>query len=109
MRHNLADSVIGFGTIREYPPTITSQYGDIDSGPVVFGHSTSATGFGLAASRIHNDEQLFTKLYSTAYLFGGPLDRGGERRHFTGGSVGDAVLVAMFTAQPLTSGEKEKN
>lgn len=101
MRETLADSVIGFGTIREYPPTVTAQSGDVDSGPVLFGHSTSATGFGLAASRIHGDEQLFSKLYSTACLFGGPTDIGDQRKFITGGLIGDAVMFAMLTAQPL--------
>jgi len=45
-----AGSHIGFGFVREYPSGINGR-GDIDSGPVIFGISPSATGFALATAR----------------------------------------------------------
>ena len=94
-----AMSVLGFGMMREYPAEHTGS-GDIDSGPVLFGVGVSATGFALAAARLHGDDALFTELYRTAELFGVPLGNA-ERRHFmSGGPLGNAILLAMTTATP---------
>ncbi len=94
-RHAL--DVLGFGMMREYPPGQRGD-GDIDSGPVLFGVGVSATGFSLAAARLHGDRQLFTELYRSVDLFGVPL-REGERRHFmSGGPLGNAILLAMTGA-----------
>jgi hypothetical protein len=90
-------SVLGFGMMREYPATHRGD-GDIDSGPVLLGVGVSATGFALAAARLHGDRQLFTELYRTADLFGVPL-RDDEGRHFmSGGPLGNAILLAMTGA-----------
>jgi hypothetical protein len=91
-------SFLGFGGVREYPPGTTGE-GDIDSGPVLFGVSVSATGFALAGARASGDRALFTELYRTADLFGVPVDLGGGRRFVTGGPLGNALLLAMLTAE----------
>ena len=104
VRRQLADRVMGFGVIREYPRGVTSEDGDIDSGPVVFGYGVSATGFGLAGSRIFGDKAQFNQLYSTAYLVGAPVDRGVGREFVMGGPLGNAIMFAMLTAQPLAEG-----
>ncbi len=90
---------LGFGGFREYPAGQDGE-GDIDSGPVVFGVSVSATGFGLAGARAAGDRALFTSLYRTADLFGVPVDRASGRRFATGGPLGNALLLAMLTAEP---------
>ncbi len=100
MRRELFGTVFGFGGIREYPRGATDGYGDIDSGPILFGYGTSATGFALAGARIHGDRQLFAKLYSTAYAAGAPLDRNGRRTFVTGGPLGNAIMLAMLTVTP---------
>jgi hypothetical protein len=94
-RHAL--SVLGFGVVREYPANQLGA-GDIDSGPVLWGVGVSATGFALAAARLHGDRQLYTELYRTVDLFGVPLgDRHG--RHFmSGGPLGNAIVLAMTGA-----------
>lgn len=90
-------SVLGFGMMREYPASRSGD-GDIDSGPVLFGVGVSATGFALAAARLHGDHQLFTELYRTVDLFGVPL-RDREGRHFmSGGPLGNAIILAMTGA-----------
>jgi len=99
VREHLRRDLLGFGAVREYPPGVDG-HGDIDSGPVVLGVSISATGFGLAASRIHGDAETFESLWSTAYLFGAPVDRDGTRSFALGGPLGDAMMFAVLTAQP---------
>ena len=105
VKRELTHTWIGFGCVREYPNTVRGGPGDIDSGPLVFGYSASATGFSLAGSRIHNDPALFSSLYSTAYLFGTPLDREKTRTFVSGGPLGNAILFAMLTAQPAQAVE----
>jgi hypothetical protein len=90
-------SLLGFGGIREYAPGQGGS-GDIDSGPVIFGVSISATGFALAGARASGDRALFEKLYRTTELFGVPVERGRARRFATGGPLGNALLLAMLTA-----------
>ena len=98
MKRELADSVLRFGVVHEYPAHIAGGYGDIDSGPVVFGIGFSATGFALAGARVHGDRALFARLYATAHLFGAPVARGDRRQWLTGGPLGDAIMLAVLTA-----------
>jgi hypothetical protein len=101
VQRHLAGSVLGFGAIREYSRSAQPGPGDIDSGPQVMGFGAAATGFGLAGARVHNDPETFSRLYSTAYLFGSPLNRESHRTFVSGGPLGNAILFAMLTAQPI--------
>jgi hypothetical protein len=94
-----AVNLLGFGMMREYPAGHVGS-GDIDSGPVLFGVGVSATGFALAAARLHRDDALFTRLYRTAELFGVPLGDSTSRHFMSGGPLGNAILLAMTTATP---------
>lgn len=92
-------SLLGFGYVNEYPHG-QSGHGDVDSGPVIFGISPSATGFLLGAARASGDHDTFASLYRTAHLMGTPTDWAGRRTYVTGGPVGNAILFAMLTARP---------
>lgn len=95
MRAHLVDRTLGFGTTREYP-TGEGGFGDVDSGPVIFGQGVSVTGFTLALARMHGDRDTFVATYATAALVGG---RSGG--HFAlGGPLGDGLLFAFTTALP---------
>jgi hypothetical protein len=100
VKRELAGTLIGFGGVREYPRGISGEYGDIDSGPIVFGFGLSSTGFAISGARISRDREMFGKLFRTAYASGAPTLTG-ERMHFvTGGALGDAIMLAMLTAPP---------
>ena len=100
LRTHLAGSILGFGYVDEY--TAGQQGGgDIDSGPLIFGMSPSGTGFTIATSRAFGDRSLYVSLARTAYLMGAPVTRGDERFFITGGPLGNAIMLAMFTAQPI--------
>lgn len=88
----------GFGGVREYPDGVRGG-GDIDSGPVILGVSVSGTAFGFAPLRALRDEGRFTALWRTAYLFGAPRARGGAWGFRTSGAMGDAILLAMMSAE----------
>lgn len=95
-------SFLGFAAIREYPRG-TRGLGDVDSGPVIFGVSVGATGFGLGAAMTSRDERLMRRLYRTTRLFGAPMPAGeGASAFASGGLLGNALLLAM-----LTAGEEE--
>ena len=99
-RDRCADSLLGFGYIDEYHIGSVRGPGDIDSGPLIFGVSPSATGFTLAAARMFGDRHQFVTLYRTVHLFGTPTTRDDRRVFVTGGPLGNAILLAMLTARP---------
>lgn len=111
VKRELASSLFRFGGIREYPKGVDNQLGDIDSGPVVFGLGTSATGFGISGARIFEDRVLYGKLCASLYLMGAPSKTGDSLHFVTGGPIGNAIMFAMLTAprisEKLAHGEKQ--
>jgi hypothetical protein len=98
IRTHLGGSLLGFGSVREYAPG-EGGFGDVDSGPVLFGQGISASGFSLALARIHGDREMFTGLQATARFVGGEVHA--EGTHYAlGGPIGDALLFALTTALP---------
>jgi hypothetical protein len=96
-----ARSFLGFGFLREYPAGSAGGAGDIDSGPLIFGVSPSATGFLMGPARRFGDRARFVALHRTAHLMGAPVGRGdGRRAYVTGGPLGNALLLALFTSPP---------
>ncbi len=83
--------------IREYPRD-TSGWGDVDSGPVIMGLGVSATGFAMAGARMHGRRERFVRLHRTAGWFGLPVPTPSGRWYGSGGSLGNAILLAMMTA-----------
>lgn len=97
VQQQLVTSFLSFGAVREYPHGISGPM-DIDSGPVIFGFGFSSTGFALAGARIYGDAPLFGRLYSSAILAGAPTYREDRMDFLTAGPLGNAILLAMFTA-----------
>jgi hypothetical protein len=93
-------SIGGFGVVREYASDY-SDGGDIDSGPVIQGFGVSVTGFALASAKRFGDEAMFTALHRTATLTGVPYAGKHGKGFVVGGPLGDAILLAMETAQPI--------
>lgn len=105
----LFDKPLGFGLMNEYPEAFKHMKGDIDSGPLIWGYSMSATGFSLAAAKAHNDQTLFATLFATAWVAGAP-ELKGKRLHWkTGGPLGDTIMFAMLTAPKTFNPKKEVN
>jgi hypothetical protein len=91
-------SFLGFGAIREYPSGVAGS-GDIDSGPLVFGVSPSASAFALAGARLYENHTLLSELMRTASLAGMPIETEGRLRFATGGAIGNAIVLAVLTAR----------
>jgi hypothetical protein len=94
-----SSSLLGFGVMREYAAGQVGD-GDIDSGPVFLGLGVSVTGFALAAARAQRDDQLFTSLYRTVNLVGVPIADANGTHFMSGGPLGNAILLAMTSADP---------
>jgi hypothetical protein len=92
--------LLGFCGIREYAPGFHGK-GDGDAGPMLMGVSVGATGFALGAARTHGDGDLYRELYRSAHLVGVPVGAGGKTRFAAGGALGNALLLAMLTANRI--------
>jgi hypothetical protein len=88
---------LGFCGIREYVPGFHGK-GDVDAGPMLMGMSVGASGFALGAARAHGDGDLYRELYRSAHLAGVPVGVGGNTKFAAGGTLGNALLLAMLTA-----------
>jgi hypothetical protein len=88
----------GFHGVHEYADGRDGR-GDVDSGPVPLGISVSGTGFMIASARAQGDRDRFVGLARTAMLFGMPSQQAGRLRFASGGPLGDAILLAMLTAE----------
>jgi hypothetical protein len=88
---------LGFCGIREYAPGFHGK-GDVDAGPMMMGASVGASGFALGAARAHGDAELYRELYRSAHLAGIPVESKKTTKFATGGALGNALLLAMLTA-----------
>jgi hypothetical protein len=91
---------LGFCGIREYAPGFDG-HGDGDAGPMLLGASVGATGFALGAARAHGDRALYQELYRSTHLAGIPVGVRGNTRFAVGGALGNALLLAMLTANRI--------
>ncbi len=98
--HMLVDMPFGGRALREYARGVDGGSGDVDTGPLFFGVSPSATGFFLAGARHMQDDALTLSLLRTAEMAGftGPCT--GGRCYWLAPMVGDAIVLAARTATP---------
>ena len=93
--------VTGLG-VREYPKGTTGQ-GDVDSGPLVFGRSLSATVVTVGAARVHHDP-LANRLAREGELVGLPFSGLKTKRYLLGAvPIGDAFLAWSTSARPMVA------
>jgi hypothetical protein len=97
--HLVRDLPFGGAGVREFPAGVAGA-GDVDSGPVLFGISTSGTGFAVAGARHARDARLLGRLLTTAEIVGHTVQWRGQRRYLFAPLVGDAIMLAMKTARP---------
>lgn len=92
----------GLVGVLEYPAGTTGT-ADVDSGPLVFGVSASASAVALAAARANGDLALADTLDREAELIGIPVQWGGSRRYAAGlVPIGDAFLAWARSFPPAT-------
>jgi len=88
----------------EYPLGVSGP-GDVDSGPLVFGFSASATVVTLAAAQAQGDVEVADALIPASEAVGLPLEWAGQKRYAFGVlPVGEAFLVWAKTTSPWLAG-----
>jgi hypothetical protein len=95
--HYLVQLPFGAQAFREWPIGVETG-GDVDSGPLVFGLSPSASGFAIAGARHAGDAELLDGLLLTAEGAGFTAPRWSGRAYLLSPLVGDAIVLAMRTA-----------
>jgi hypothetical protein len=99
LRDRLVQPHLGLVGVREFLPG-RGGWGDVDSGPLIWGWSPSATGFALAGARREGDDALASDLLRTAEVAGITVSTAAGRRYLLAPLVGDAIVAAMRTARP---------
>lgn len=86
-------SCVGLPAVREYPMGVEGE-GDVDSGPLVFGASLSASAVTLAAARLNGDAETAEALRHTADFVGRTPSFDGSTHYLFGAlPIADAFLV----------------
>lgn len=93
---------LGYLPVREYPKG-KSGAGDVDTGPLIFGISPSATVVSIAAARANGDFELAERTVILSESIGAPWTTVGEKSFGFGTVVvADAFLVWGKTLVPWT-------
>jgi len=88
--------------VREYLDPALNHRVDIDSGPILMGLGTSATGFTVGLARCHGDTQTLKNLLGLSYVLGNPqMDETGAFRYVVGYPLSSSIMYAMLTARPV--------
>ncbi|MEI8408541.1 MULTISPECIES: hypothetical protein [unclassified Kribbella] len=96
--------VAGVG-VHEYPKGVGGQ-GDVDSGPLIFGISLSATVVTMGAARVEHDP-LADRLAREGDLLGLPVSGLKTKRYALGlVPIGDAFLAWSASARPIVASEQ---
>jgi hypothetical protein len=95
---------LGLGpAVREFPAGVDGV-GDVDSGPLLFGVSLSASACTLGAAQANGDTALAGALANYGELVGVPVETPWTKRYAAGLlPIGDAFLAWSKTARPWTS------
>ena len=101
-RQALGRSVLGLGYSREWP-TGAEAFQDVDSGPIIpiLDASTSASGFAIAAARVHDDHRFSAQLTDALGAAEAILQLSPQLAEIAGNPVADAVIVWGQGVGPL--------
>jgi hypothetical protein len=105
-RERFVGHVLGAPGVREYPIGISGN-ADVDSGPLIFGISASASVVTIGAARMHGDDALARPLMQLTEGLGMPVTIGGRKRYGMGLlPIGDAFVAWSNTAGYGEAGSK---
>jgi len=85
-------NAFGFAALREFPEGAEPEP-DVDSGFVLFGLGTAASGFGIAAAAVMGDEAMEEQLLKSSVLLGIPEFKNAELQYRAMPTVGQAVIL----------------
>jgi hypothetical protein len=91
---------LGVPGVREYPAGKLGL-GDVDSGPLVFGFSASATVVETGAAQVQGDVEVADALFHATEAVGFPISTFEDKRYLLGAlPIGDTFVVWSKTARP---------
>lgn len=98
LREHFWVTVAGFPGLREYVDG--RSRGDVDSGPLLFGVSVSATVVGAGSATLYGDHRLADSVFGLGEVVGFPFGYREKSYAFGLLPVGDAFVVWAKTARP---------
>jgi hypothetical protein len=87
------DRILNFAATREYSSKSWIQFGNTDSGPLLFGYGPSACGTMLCSHKLYGDETHFARALRPFEVFGQPTYKQGEKYYHLSNAMGDAILL----------------
>ena len=102
-RDKFLTTFFGIPSVLEYPKGVRGQ-GDVDSGPLIFGRSLSATVLMMGAAQIYGDIDQAHAIAQAGEVVGLPWTSG-EKKRYVGGvlPVGDIIVAYSHVARPWFS------
>jgi hypothetical protein len=99
-RDQYTHTLLDFVFVREYPRGVNGRM-DVDSGILVGGLSPVASGVMMASARMHDDEEVFTRVLQLSEVLGVPVTWGGAKHYLLGAlPVGEEWLAWGKTVIP---------
>ncbi len=103
-------TTLGLPSVREFPPGVRGGFGDVDSGPLFFGRSFSATVMSIGLARIFGDTDWATATAKCGEAIAIPYESNGKRHYAFGVlPIGEQMVAYSYNARPwLTTFAKGK-
>lgn len=99
-REQMMTTCMGIPGVREYPKGVSGG-GDVDSGPLIFGISLSASAVTIGTARIIGDIEAVARMVPAAEALAMPFTWNGRKRYIGGRlPVADAFIAWSQTARP---------
>lgn len=98
------NTFVGLPSVMEYPNGVRSGTGDIDSGPLIFGRSLSATVMDIGLGQIYGDQEWADALAVTGEAVSFPYNLQGKRTYAFGIlPIGEVMVTYSYSARPWFS------
>lgn len=92
-RQRYLNTLVGIPCVREYPTGVVGN-GDVDSGPLIFERSLSATVFTIGVAQIYGDQQVASAIATAGEVVGLPWTSGDEKKYVGGVLPVGEIMVA---------------
>ena len=100
-REHFFTTFIGLPSVLEYSAHSDGGGGDVDSGPLIFGRSLSATCMTIGLAQIYGDDRWAEGIAVTGEVVGMPYGWTESRKYAFGlVPIGDAIVAYAYTARP---------
>ena len=107
-RNQFLTSFAGIPCVREYPAGIDGK-GDLDSGPLIFGHSLPATVLMMGTARIYGDDHVAAAISQAGETVGLPWTSDAGKTYFGDAlPIGSIIVTWSQIARPWLGGKEHQ-